>query len=103
MKGITCERLPIWRCHPARLCERRFSGLKMTCELKPGIGRWLSMHKSLKVSERGEMRLQNEKMHVLTLSLSLSLSLTHSHSLSHSLSLSLTLSCAARVGSPHAH
>ena len=59
----------------------------MTCELKPGIGRWLSMHKSLKVSERGEMRLQNEKMHVLTLSLSLSLSLTHTHKHTHTLGL----------------
>ena len=63
----------------------------MTCELKPGIGRWLSMHKSLKVSERGEMRLQNEKMHALTLSLSLSLSLSHTHTHTHTHTITLTL------------
>lgn len=47
LAGITCRRVPVWRCEPAQLCERHISGLKMTCELKAGIGRWISMSNAL--------------------------------------------------------
>ena len=39
----TCAVEPGFRCVPERYCARRRRGLKLVCELKPGIGRWVGM------------------------------------------------------------
>ena len=38
-----CSVAPIFRCEPARFCRHRRNGLHFSCELKPGIGRWVGM------------------------------------------------------------
>ena len=40
---VDCQVVPILRCAPARYCKRKRVGLRMTCTLKPGIGRWVGM------------------------------------------------------------
>ena len=44
---VQCEFAPILRCVPSRLCHRRRSGLKFSCALKPGIGRWIGMQQAM--------------------------------------------------------
>mmetsp|Transcript_25984 Transcript_25984/g.57742 ORF Transcript_25984/g.57742 Transcript_25984/m.57742 type:complete len:657 (+) Transcript_25984:22-1992(+) len=38
-----CSAGAFFSCKPRRYCRRKRQGLKMTCELKPGIGRWVGM------------------------------------------------------------
>jgi hypothetical protein len=40
---IECTVAPVLRCVPARYCQRKMNGLKMSCSLKPGMGRWVGM------------------------------------------------------------
>ena len=40
---VECSVAPILRCVPSRYCRRRRQGFKMSCDLKPGIGRWVGI------------------------------------------------------------
>ena len=40
---IECSVAPILRCVPNRYCKAVRKGFRMSCELKPGIGRWVGM------------------------------------------------------------
>jgi hypothetical protein len=40
---IECTVAPMLRCAPARYCQRKRDGMKMSCVLKPGMGRWVGM------------------------------------------------------------
>ena len=40
--AVECSVAPILRCVPSRYCQRRRRGLRLSCELKPGIGRWVA-------------------------------------------------------------
>ena len=43
---VQCELAPVLRCVPSRLCTRRRHGLRFSCALKPGIGRWIGMQQT---------------------------------------------------------
>ena len=40
---VTCSVAPILRCVPSRYCAGKRNGLSLSCELKPGFGRWVGM------------------------------------------------------------
>ena len=40
---VECSVAPIFRCVPKRYCQAMRTGFKMSCRLKPGIGRWVGM------------------------------------------------------------
>ena len=40
---VECSVAPILRCVPKRYCKAVRKGFRMSCELKPGIGRWVGM------------------------------------------------------------
>ena len=44
---VECELAPPLRCVPSRYCQRVRSGLKLSCVLRPGIGRWLGMRNAV--------------------------------------------------------
>jgi hypothetical protein len=43
-----CSVAPIFRCKPARYCTHRRHGFRFSCELKPGIGRWVGMREGVR-------------------------------------------------------
>ena len=44
---VECELAPPLRCVPSRYCQRKRSGLKVSCVLRPGIGRWIGMRNAV--------------------------------------------------------
>lgn len=38
-----CTTGPFFSCRPRRYCRRKRKGIRMTCDLRPGIGRWLGL------------------------------------------------------------
>ena len=44
---VECSVAPIMRCVPHAYCHRARRGLKMACELRPGIGRWVGMRNAV--------------------------------------------------------
>ena len=42
-----CTMRPLLRCEPATHCHRATRGLRVWCEPKPGVARWLSMQASM--------------------------------------------------------
>ena len=45
MTDLECEKGPLFYCEPRKYCRRRRQGIRWTCELRPGIGRWVGMQK----------------------------------------------------------
>ncbi|KAL7528684.1 hypothetical protein ACHAWF_002661, partial [Thalassiosira exigua] len=41
-----CRAGAFFSCHPKKYCRRRRRGMRVRCELKPGIGRWLGMQRA---------------------------------------------------------
>ena len=44
---VECSVAPILRCVPTRYCQRQRQGLRMSCHLRPGIGRWVGMRNAV--------------------------------------------------------
>ena len=44
---VECSVAPILRCVPEQLCKRTRNGLRFSCVLKPGIGRWIGMRNAV--------------------------------------------------------
>ena len=44
---IECKTGPLFSCKPARYCKRHRAGLRMSCNLRPGIGRWIGMRNAV--------------------------------------------------------
>ena len=40
---VECSVGPLFSCQPARYCKRHRKGLRFSCELRPGIGRWIGL------------------------------------------------------------
>ena len=38
-----CRLAPVFRCEPTRLCSYQRRGFRFSCELRPGISRWIAM------------------------------------------------------------
>lgn len=45
--AVECSVAPPLRCVPSRYCVRKFHGLRMSCQLRPGIGRWVGMRNAV--------------------------------------------------------
>lgn len=43
---IDCKKGPLYSCEPKKFCRRRRKGFRFTCDLKPGVSRWIHMQKS---------------------------------------------------------
>lgn len=46
---IDCKKGPLYSCEPKKFCRKKRRGLKYTCDLKPGVSRWIHMKKTATV------------------------------------------------------
>ena len=42
-----CSVGPFFRCTPSRYCQRKRKGFRFSCDLRPGIGRWIGMRNAV--------------------------------------------------------
>ena len=42
-----CTVGPFFTCNPSRYCVRKRKGFRVSCELRPGIGRWIGMRNAV--------------------------------------------------------
>jgi len=46
LNELDCKKGPLYSCEPKKFCRRKRKGLRYTCNLKPGVNRWIHVQKA---------------------------------------------------------
>ena len=49
LKEGDCKKGPMYSCEPKKFCRKKRRGLRYTCDLKPGVSRWIHMKKTASI------------------------------------------------------
>jgi len=46
LNEVDCKKGPLFSCEPNKFCRKKRKGFRYTCDLKPGVSRWIHMKKT---------------------------------------------------------